>query len=109
MSEWYNTWAAEKAQRDHESERRNLKRERDEALASMTHTLADGSVLQVRPADLPNFQLAIAMGADQRWVLADNTTRMITVAEMQEAVNSGTAQGQQIWADYAEALEVWSS
>lgn len=88
-----------------EIDRGKAKAKRDTALQSMTHTLADGSVLQVRPQDLPNFQTALAIGTDQRWVLADNTTRLTTVTELQEALNSGVAQAQVIWSQYATDLE----
>ena len=96
---------AKKAAYENEAARKALQRQRDEALKAMTHTFEDGRVVQVRPTDLPNFQTALALGTDQRWVMADNTTRMTTAAELQAALESGVAQAQQIWADYADALD----
>lgn len=88
-----------------EKERATLKQDRDNALNSMTHTFSDGSVVQVRPSDLSNFDIAIAIGQDRDWIMADNTVRFTTVAELEEARNSGIAQGQAIWDDYAQALK----
>ena len=88
-----------------EEGRLKAKTERDTALNSMTHTLTDGSVVQVRPSDLPNFQIVIGIGASKNWVLADNTVRLLTVAEMQECLDSGIAQGNVIWDAYTTYLE----
>lgn len=85
--------------------RRNLQAVRDQALMDMTHTFADGSVIQVRPTDLTNFNIAISVGLDRDWIMADNSVRLTTAAEMQEALNSGIGQGQAIWNNYAQALK----
>jgi len=37
--------------------------------------------------------------------MADNSVRLTTAAEMQEALNSGIGQGQAIWNNYAQALK----
>lgn len=88
-----------------EQARLQAKADRDTALNSMTHTLADGSVVQTRPVDAPNFQMAIAIGAPKNWVLADNTVKTgMTVAEMQECLDSGMAQGNVIWDAYTAYL-----
>ena len=88
-----------------EKTRLQAKQDRDTALNSMTHTLADGSVVQVRPSDAPNFQMAIAIGVPKNWVLADNTVKVdMTVAEMQECLDSGIAQGNAIWDAYTAYL-----
>ena len=102
---WYKDYAADKAVKDQEAARQAAKRNRDTALAGMVHTFADGRVVQVRPNDLPNFQTAIAIGSDQNWVMADNTTRMTTTAEMQDAVNAAVVQAQAIWSRYADDLD----
>lgn len=88
-----------------EAQRQAAKRIRDEALNAITHTFPDGSVVQVRPSDLSNFQLAIAQGIDRKWVMEDNTTRITTVGELQAAMASGIAQGGSIWDDYIDAID----
>lgn len=88
-----------------EAQRQEAKRQRDEALNAMTYTFADGAVVQVRPGDLPNFQTAISRGSARNWVLADNTTRMTTVSELQEALEYGIVQGEIIWDHYMNQLE----
>ena len=88
-----------------EEGRLQAKTDRDTALNNMTHTLTDGSVVQVRPSDAPNFQMAIAIGTPKNWVLADNTVKIgMTVAEMQECLDSGIAQGNVIWDAYTAYL-----
>jgi len=82
-----------------------IKSERDIGLAGLIHTFTDGSQVQVRPSDIPTFQLAISQGVDEDWVMADNTVRLLTVAEMTEAMNSGIAQGKVIWQTYTTALK----
>lgn len=86
--------------------RRNLQAARDNALNTMTHTFADGAVIQVRPSDLSNFNIAIGVSLDRDWIMADNSVRFTSVAEMQAALNSGIAQGQTIWDNYAQALKL---
>lgn len=61
-------------------------------------------MIQVRPQDLANFQTAIASGIDRTWIMADNSVRMTTVAELQAAMNDGIQRGQQIWNDYADQM-----
>lgn len=82
-----------------------LKQARDKSLSGLTHTFADGSIVQVRPSDLSTFQLSIAQGQDEDWVMADDTVRLLTVAEMTEAMESGIAQGKVIWNDYTTKLK----
>lgn len=84
----------------------NLKAVRDTALSALTHQFADGSVVQVRPKDMPNFQIAISFGQSEEWVMADDNVRLLTVAEMQEAMNSGIAQGKVIWNNYTAELKL---
>jgi hypothetical protein len=59
----------------------------------------------VRPDDLDNLNLAIDAGQSEDWVLADNTVRELTVAEMQEALLSGIEQGKVIWRVYTAELK----
>lgn len=89
-----------------EVRRKNLKEVREESLNGLIHTFADGSTIQVRPQDLPNFNLAIAQGVTRKWVMADNSIRMVTVAEMQEAVAEGITQGSAIWDEFMAGLEL---
>ena len=88
-----------------EQARKELKQVRDSALADLTHTLPDGSIVQVRPADLPNFNMALAIGTTRNWVMADNSVRELTVTEMQSAVADGIAQGEAIWQAYTDGLK----
>lgn len=88
-----------------EEKRVALQQTRDAALNSMTHTFADDTVIQVRPSDLTNFNIAIEVGTSRDWVMADNSVRFTTVAEMQEALASGITQGQAIWNTYAQELK----
>jgi len=88
-----------------ENKRLAMKATRDQSLADLTHTLSDGSIVQVRPTDLPNFNMALAIGEAKDWVLADNSVRALTVTEMQEAVADGIAQGEAIWQAYTDGLK----
>jgi len=82
-----------------------LKATRDSSLLAITHALADGAVVQVRPKDLNTLTLAISEGTAEDWVLADDTVRELTVAEMQEALLSGIEQGKVIWRVYTKELK----
>jgi hypothetical protein len=88
-----------------EQSRQALKYVREQALLDIKHTIADGSVYQVRPSDLPNFSMAIQEGQPEEWVLDNNMTRLTTVAEMQECILSGIAQGKVIWRSHTDALK----
>jgi hypothetical protein len=88
-----------------ESQRNVLKSVREQALSAIKHTIADGSVYQVRPSDLPNFSMAIQEGQPEYWVLDNNVTRLTTVSEMQECILSGIAQGKVIWRSHTDALK----
>jgi hypothetical protein len=82
-----------------------LKQNRETSLQALTHTFSTGEVVQVRPQDLPNFQIAISLGASEDWVMADDTVVNLTVAQMQEAMDSGIAQGKVIWKTYTADLK----
>jgi hypothetical protein len=82
-----------------------IKAIREQALRDITHTVAPGSIYQVRPNDLPNFSMAIQEGQSEEWVLADNSVRLTSVAEMQECVASGIEQGKVIWRAYTNSLK----
>ena len=88
-----------------EQARRSLKQVRDQALAALSHTLPNGDIVQVRPADLPNFNMALAIGAAKDWVMSDNSVRSLTATEMQSAVADGIAQGEAIWQTYTDGLK----
>lgn len=79
-----------------EQQQRELAAARDEALNAMVHDFG-GRVIQVRLKDLANVQLRIEEGVDKEWYMADNTVAIITIAELQEAMASGIAQGNAIW------------
>lgn len=89
-----------------EQSRINAKTTRDLSLQSITHTLADGLIVQVRPQDVMNFETAITLGVSKDWVLEDNTVRTLTVAEMQECLDSGISQAEAIWKTYTDFLKV---
>lgn len=89
---------------DKEERRVNIQVAHYAALNDMTYALADGSVVQTRPSDLTNFQLAIQDNEPADWVLADNTVRTLTVAEMQEAMVAGIQNGKALWSEYTAAL-----
>lgn len=83
-----------------DTRRKLLKDKRDLALESISHSFSDGRILQVRPADLANIQLAISIGVDREWVTLDNKVAEFTIEELQLALESGIAQGQAIWDQY---------
>ena len=87
-----------------EEVKRDLKSARDKALADNEYALSDGSVYQVRPSDLSNFDISIKGGVSKHWILKNDTTRLTTVAELGEIVTAGIAQAEAIWDAYA--LEV---
>jgi hypothetical protein len=88
-----------------EQSQKRLKALREQALLDVKHTVADGAVYQVRPGDLPNFSMAAQEGQPENWVLDNNMTRLTTVAEMQECILSGIAQGKVIWRSHTDALK----
>ena len=88
-----------------EIDKQSLKSEREQYLSELTHVFKDGSIVQVRPKDLPNFQIATAIGQPEEWVMADDSVRLLTVEEMTEAMNSGIVQAKDIWNDYTTKLK----
>ena len=81
--------------------KQDLKTARDKAFADNEYALSDGSIYQVRPSDLGNFQLAIQGGVSKNWILKNDTTRLTTIAELGEIVTAGIAQAEAIWDAYA--------
>jgi hypothetical protein len=97
FDEWIDgAWVVDVALQK-ESQRSVLKAIREQALFNVKHTIADGSVYQVRPGDLVQFEGAITKGNPEEWILDNNFTRMTTVAEMQECYISGIDQIAVIW------------
>ena len=88
-----------------ENQRKALKSTRDQALSDLTHTLSDGAIVQVRPKDMPNFNIAIANGRSKDWVLADNSVKNISVEDMQICLVEGIIKGEQIWQEYTDGLK----
>jgi len=88
-----------------ERQRIDLKRQRDDALNAIVHDFGDGRVIQVRPQDVANLQLAISLNVNQEWVMADNTVALLTPAEMQAALDGGVMQGQQILQNYIDDIK----
>ncbi|MBE0435221.1 MAG: hypothetical protein IBX56_05385 [Methylomicrobium sp.] len=89
-----------------EQARRGKQGERDTALSTMTHTVDGVGEVQIRPQDFVNFQMAIRLGVDREWVLADNTIGMLTVAQMNECLDAAAVMGAEIWDDYIAELRV---
>ena len=85
-----------------ETLRVQYKTERDEALYSATVEL-DGMVFQTRPSDLSNFQTGIQLG-QTRWILADNTIADVTVGQLQDVLNIGTTQANNIYNEYMDKI-----
>ena len=85
--------------------RKEAKAVKDKELQANTYALSDGSVYQVRPQDIPNFQLAIARGKDTDWILADNSIRTTTVDELKEILDAGIAQSKAIYDTYIDKLK----
>lgn len=88
-----------------EEQRLQLKAQRDNALNAITHDFGDGRIVQVRPEDVGNFQIAISSNVTAEWVMENNTVEELTVAELQTAFASGVTQGKQIYDDYMQALK----
>lgn len=88
-----------------ESSREQAKFERNTDLSEITYDFGDGRIIQVRPQDLQNMQLAIEMGITHNWVMADNTVKQVTSAELQEAYVDGITQGQEIWSTYINKVK----
>ena len=86
--------------------RRQIQTSRDTSLQSIAHDFLDGRIVQVRPQDLANFQLAIANNVAREWVMSDNSVAVLTVAEMQTAMHSGITQGEAIWDNYIAELKL---
>lgn len=88
-----------------EEQRLKLKDQRDIYLNAITHDFGDGRIVQVRPEDVGNFQLAISMNVSTDWVMENNTVEMLTINELQAALTSGVTQGTQIYQDYMQSLK----
>lgn len=87
-----------------------LQNRRDELLESLTHTYQDGRVIQCRESDEQPIRNAIERMqrsglTKQLWRMADNTSALVTVDELHEAIVSGQDQGAQVWSDFMRAAE----
>ena len=56
--------------------------------------------------DLPTLNMAISAGLNEDWVVDNNDVRELTVADMEECLLSGIAQGKVIWKTYTDALKL---
>jgi len=81
------------------------KQDLNSELHDMTYTYADGRVIQTRPADLTNIEIAIAQGADRKWIMNDDTVELLTVAELTEARNASIGTGTDHWNTYVDLVE----
>ena len=91
--------------KEKEEQRQEAKTKKDKALQNNIYTLSDGSVYQVRPQDLPNFQTEIQLNQDTDWVLADNTVRTTTIDELKEILENGIKQAKAIYQEYINTLK----
>jgi hypothetical protein len=85
----------------------NLKLVRNLKLSKLTHKFSSGSIVQVRPLDLVNFQIAIAEGNPEDWVMDDLSPRsveLLSCEDMKIALESGILQGKAIWRKHTDAL-----
>ena len=78
---------------------------RNTALGGLVHTFTDGRVMQVRPKDEQNIRTAIDLMTrnsltQYKWRMADNTTSMVTIADLQEGLDAGQDQGAIVWAQF---------
>ena len=78
---------------------------RDRALRQVSHTFSDGKEISVSPAETPRIRDAIEIMEKRdiestRWIVLDGSRRVITVAELREALEEGQAQSLAIWDAY---------
>jgi hypothetical protein len=86
----------------------NLKLVRNLELSQLTHKFSSGSIVQVRPSDLVNFQFAIAEGNPEHWVMDDlspTSVELLSCEDMEIALKSGILQGKAIWRNHTTALQ----
>jgi hypothetical protein len=83
----------------------DLKNKRDALLGLIAYELADGSKIQARPQDAQNLKVAIENGESQQWLMADDTVRVCTVAELQAAFDYGKAEAKRIWGSFFDEYE----
>ena len=83
--------------------RQAAKQIRDQALAALTYTFADGREIQTRLGDQALIQSAIAYGGDE-WVLADNTVAWVSAEELSEALSAAVMAVKSIFDDYKAEL-----
>ena len=86
-----------------------------DALGSLVHDFGDGRIIQVRPQeaealDEPNIRNAIEqmtrnLVASREWKMADDTIGILSLADLQEALNSGQDQATALWDAHIAALK----
>jgi len=91
------------AEKEKEALRQQYKQERNEALFTATVEV-DGMIFQTRPSDFENFEVGIAEGST-KWVLADNSIRTVTTAQLEQAFTLGKVQAKDIYDAYIMNLE----
>lgn len=85
------------------------------ALDDLVHDFGDGRVIQVRPQesgalDEPNIRNAIEqmtrnLVTSREWKMADDTIGVLTLADLQSALNSGQDQATALWDAHIAALK----
>ena len=104
---WINnatvTTAADKAATAKAAARQAAKQIRDEALANLTYTFADGREIQTRLGDQSLIQGAIAYGGDD-WIMVDNTVAWVSAEELAEALEAAVMAVKVIFNNYKAAL-----
>ena len=86
---------------------------RDAAFTALTHDLGGGRIIQCRPhpfSDESNMRNAIdqmsRLGQSNRpWYMANNTTALVTPADLQAALEAGQDGSSLIWAEFFTAID----
>lgn len=96
----------EKDKEAREAQRAQLKRERDAALQAIQFDLGGGKFVQVRPQDVPNYQIALSRTTDPiDWVLSDNSVEALSIDILSQALAFGIDEGERIWSIYTTKLK----
>jgi len=86
--------------------RRRLQKKRAVSLLAMTHDFGDGRVIQVRPDDIPNINIAITQNYSGDWVMADDKVYEGSSDDLEDALAAGILKGEAIWQEYMDKLKV---
>ena len=91
------------ASKSRKAARKNL----DIGLGEMELDLGDGRIVQTRPQDQQNIMAKIEVinaGGSDRFIMKNNTIHSVTVAELQQALQSGITKGSILYEQYMDTL-----